>query len=137
MPERRIIPNPCLYDKLIYPVRHSFYGAAPGGVQQRQNAPGGDRKYGPDSGTDDKVTVVTNAKGTRLTYKSRGVVDRVLVTRMASAGDEAVVETRAAGRGTEIPVLLTNRLKHPVDTVSVEDYKLVQEPAVTRERRIG
>ncbi len=90
-----------------------------------------------NSGMDDKVKVETNAKGTSLTYKSWVAVDQVFATRTAPAGEESVVETRAAGKGTEISVLLTNRLKHSVDTASVEHYKLAQEPAVTLERRIG
>lgn len=90
-----------------------------------------------NSGMDDKVKVETNAKGTSLTYKSWVVVDQVFATRTAAAGEEAVVENRAAGKGTEISVLLTNRLKHSVDTAGVEHYKLALEPAVTLERRIG
>lgn len=90
-----------------------------------------------DSGMDARITVAQDAKATKLSYKSWVVVDQVFATRSNTPDDDSRVTTRAAGSGTEISVLLTNRLKHSVDTSSVNHYKLAQEPVITTERKIG
>lgn len=71
-----------------------------------------------DSGMDARITVAQDAKATKLSYKSWVVVDQVFATRSNTAHDDSRVTTRASGSGTEISVLLTNRLKHSVDALT-------------------
>lgn len=90
------------------------------------------------SGMDATVQVNSNSDGTDFTYKSWVVVDQVFGTRAETKSASSRVTTRATDNGgTEISVLLTNSLKHVIDTVKVEHYKLTEKPTISIENKVG